>query len=139
MQSFHGHALINSEDAGSKHCNCGAGDDDKELAEPLLGYAANSTTSSESHTQSRREQGESWDEGSRAVVPHSINRVDWEELWHVLWGSCHDSLAEILGEGLKHERNCLLFPTLMLCIRNMCRYLLSCNNCLHDTEPQYWC
>ena len=137
MQTFHGHALIISEDIGSKHYNRGAGDDDKELAEPLLGYAADSTTSSDSNDQSRREQGGSRHEGSRAVVPHSINRMDWEELWRVLWGSCRDSLAGILGEGLKiiglqhspqgyrrtgenqHEINiaCSL-PSLMLCIRN---------------------
>ena len=90
-----------SKDISSKHCSCGAETDENEMEEPLLGYAADSTSSWDSHDQSRREQGRSRHEGSQALVPHSINRVNWEELWRVLWGSCRDSLAGILGEGQK--------------------------------------
>ena len=86
---------------GSEHCSCGAENDNKEVEEPLLGYAADITSTSDSHDQSRREQGGSRHEGSQALVLHSINRVDWEELWRVLWGNCRDSLVGILGEGQK--------------------------------------
>ncbi|CAK0779165.1 hypothetical protein CVIRNUC_004709 [Coccomyxa viridis] len=71
--------------------------DSGEMEEPLLGYAAGSASSSDSHHRSWGEQGGSRHEGSRALVPRSINRVDWEELWRVLWGGCRDSLAGILA------------------------------------------
>lgn len=38
----------------------------------------------------------------RALVPHSVNRINWEELWRVLWGNCCSSWSGILGETLEH-------------------------------------
>lgn len=67
------------------------GGDTDELEEPLLGHDADSRGQSGDHEASRL--GE-----SRALVQHSINRLDWEELWRVLWSSCCDSFAGILGE-----------------------------------------
>ena len=89
------------KDINSNRCSSSAETDNKEVEEPLLGYAADSASSWDSHDQPQREQGRSRHEGGQALVPHSINRVDWEELWRVLWGSCRNSLAGILGEGQK--------------------------------------
>jgi len=75
---------------------CSTEDDSEELKEPLLGDDADSTRTSEAHSQ----QHDSQMGGSRALVPHSINRLNWEELWRVLWGNCCEGFAGILGEPL---------------------------------------
>lgn len=76
--------------------SCSAEDDSEELKEPLLGHDADSTRTSEAHSQ----QHDSQSGCSRALVPHSINRLNWEELWRVLWGNCCEGFAGILGEPL---------------------------------------
>ena len=69
----------------------------EELQEPLLGHGAERTSSSE--------PAGSLPGSSRAVVSHSINRLDWEELWRVLWGNCCEGFAGILGEA-SHSAGC---------------------------------
>lgn len=73
------------------------GDESEELEEPLLGHGEDSTSSPEAQPGSQ--QG-----GSRALVPHSINRINWEELWRVLWGNCCNGFAGVLGEMLRLPR-----------------------------------
>ena len=74
------------------HCSGDADAGSEELQEPLLGHDADGTSSSE--------PAGSLPGSSRALVPHSINRLDWEELWRVLWGNCCEGFAGILGEAL---------------------------------------
>ena len=65
--------------------------DSEELQEPLLGQDADGT--------GRPEPDSPLHGRSRALVPHSINRLDWEELWRVLWGNCCEGFSGILGEA----------------------------------------
>ncbi len=55
------------------------------MEEPLLGQASSSTG----------DHGP--DSGSTALVPRSINRIDWEQLWRVLCSGCRASWHSVLG------------------------------------------
>ncbi len=76
-----------------------------QLEEPLL----TSEDRSEDHDSAVREPGNdkargqsyrSQERTDRALVPHSINRINWEELWRLLWGNCCSSWAGIVGMEL---------------------------------------
>ncbi|BDA43952.1 probable engulfment and cell motility protein 3 [Coccomyxa sp. Obi] len=70
-----------------------------ELEEPLLSPEdrseehESSSDRDKARCRSFRAQGRS----DQALVPHSINRVNWEELWRLLWANCCSSWSGILA------------------------------------------
>lgn len=70
-----------------------------ELEEPLLGRSSQGAKTYEPSTSLSDDDGAKGkrQHGSMAVVPHSINRVDWEALWRVLWSKCCRSWSSVLG------------------------------------------
>lgn len=78
-----------------------------QLEEPLLGAdtlrqdelpePSASSSMAKSGAEGSRRQGGGHEWGSKALVPYSINRMNWEELWRVLWANCCSSWAGILG------------------------------------------
>lgn len=71
-----------------------------ELEEPLL----SSEDRSEEHgsfsdrDKPRGRSSRAHGQIDRALVPHSINRINWEELWRLLWANCCSSWSGIVGE-----------------------------------------
>ena len=82
--------------------------DEDELEEPLLGRSSPGAQECEPSTSYGDADGAKGNgqHGSVALVPHSINRVDWEALWRVLWSRCCRSWNSVLG-GL-HGQFCSL-------------------------------
>ena len=82
-----------------------------QLEEPLLNSADRSEDYGSAAHNTERDKARERSYGShertdRALVPHSINRINWEELWRLLWGNCCSSWAGIVGK--KHTLNSCL-------------------------------
>ena len=68
---------------------CTAGSSSPSLEEPLL-----APSQSEDPAESLPTSYSEYDSSARAMVPHSINRYNWEELWRSLIAGCVQSCAE---------------------------------------------
>ncbi|KAK9916118.1 hypothetical protein WJX75_008858 [Coccomyxa subellipsoidea] len=92
-----GEALRKRRDKGNSK-----GSTSDQLEEPLLAAEDRSEDFGSAGQNADRNKARGRSYGSRertdrALVPHSINRINWEELWRLLWGNCCSSWAGIVA------------------------------------------